>query len=195
MSYKQLLLCLALALLGGCGAAGTGAPATPVAATTPNVAATPVTTPTTIATSAATAAATSTGGLGEAPLPNDALLSLRRSGGFAGIDETITIHSDGTVATVKLSGREEADSATTRHPGGAAAASELMQQIAATGLLDLPVANETAAVPCCDRILTTLSLDAAGQLRTYRTFDGDDTLEPALAETLQLIEAFVAASA
>jgi hypothetical protein len=138
---------------------------------------------------------------------------LHQTGGFAGIDDTTTIWTDGRIE--KSRAKPAGEVTMMQLGGGAADVAALQASIEATGILDLPASEKEAAqsgsrlnnsgppavansgptgiVPCCDRISTTLTLMFTTPPRGYTTFDGDNP-PPALTSTLTLVNDAIAAA-
>lgn len=123
-----------------------------------------------------------------APQPSPAgelVATLQRSGGIAGATETFVVQGDGTVA-VGLTTRQA--------EGGAEAAADLANRIAATGIYDVAPGQYMPANTCCDRYTYDLTLVRDGQRYHYVTMDGAENAPPALMETISLIQQYVASA-
>jgi hypothetical protein len=99
--------------------------------------------------------------------PEQVFVSLRLSGGITARDQTTVIRGDGTVETSGQSTRTLV--------GGAQAAGELRDRLAATGVYSVAPGEYLPADPCCDRITYELTLVRGGKSYRYVTMDATDS--------------------
>lgn len=112
-------------------------------------------------------------------------ITLKRSGGIAGRNETFSLKPDGTVTT---------GTQTKQADGGAAAAAKLAGAIAATGIYNVAPGKYMSADTCCDRYIYELTLVAGGQTFSFTTIDGYNQTPSALLQTLGLIQQYIVAA-
>ena len=109
-------------------------------------------------------------------------VTFKRSGGIAGVNEVFALNSDGTII---------ARGQTKQVEGGRAAASELAQKIAATGIYQVPPDRYMPLNRCCDRFTYELTLVKDGRTYTYMTMDSTENAPPALLQTLALVHQYI----
>lgn len=115
------------------------------------------------------------------------LVTYRKTGGITVATQAYTILDDGNVVfQIEPNGV-----AYTSHSGGASAQT-LMDQIAATGIYDIPPRAASSAVPCCDRYRYMVTLYPNGEPTTYSTYDGDASAPQPLLTVVSLIEDYIA---
>lgn len=116
---------------------------------------------------------------------NQVIATLQRSGGIAGKTETFVVQGNGTVSVGLASRQAE---------GGAEAAADLANRLAATGIYDVAPGKYMPENTCCDRYTYDLTLVKDGQKYHYVTMDGTENAPPALLETISLIQQYVASA-
>ncbi|HYN89281.1 MAG TPA: hypothetical protein VER55_12150 [Ardenticatenaceae bacterium] len=128
---------------------------------------------------AASPAPTATQPTTPAPEAGDEIIAeLTRSGGFEGTTDTFVLRGDGTVEVGTESRSAE---------GGAAAATELLNDLEATGIYAVEPGEYLPKDTCCDRFTYDLTLYRDGESFHYVTIDAAEEAPPALFETIGLI--------
>jgi len=113
-------------------------------------------------------------------LPQGAVIVLRRSGGFAGLDEEWTLYDDGTV-TAK-DGRQWQTSPEE--------VSTLLEGLEALGFFELEAAP-SPVIPCCDRFSYELTAVAGERVHTAATYDGATDTPAGLWQAIEVVTEFL----
>jgi len=157
----------------------------------------PTVAPTSVPTSAPASAPTATP---RAPLPpgvtivpiaptpsTSADIILRRSGGIAGVSDTMTLKPDGTVIVEQRTG-----SKTLRALDGPASYAALLSKIEATGIYSVAPGRYWPSAPCCDRFAMELTLNRNGQALVFATVQATPNVPQPMLDCFQLILQYVA---
>lgn len=122
-----------------------------------------------------------------APTPSASTdIVLRRSGGIAGVSETMTLKSDGTVTVEQRNG-----SKTLRALDGAASYTALLGKIEATGIYNVAPGRYWPADPCCDRFAMEMTLKRNGQSLVFATVQATPGVPQAMLDCFALILQYV----
>jgi hypothetical protein len=114
------------------------------------------------------------------PLPEGAALSFHRSGGFAGVDETWLVYTDGRVVSPDGSERRVE----------AGQVSGLLADLTAAGFFKLDPAYKPQNL-CCDRFTYELIARSGELANRMSAVEGVEDTPPALLSSIQLVEAFL----
>lgn len=175
---RLLLLVLGLLVLlvgGGCAAASPQATHS-VAATATRISAAATAPSAGVATTAATA-----GAKGEPQREGAAVLVYRRTGGFAGVDESWTVYEDGRV--VDAAGKEAAVDVT--------ALADVIAEARLSGFFDLQLAVDRKSV-CADCFTYQLELSVGEQRNAVAFKDAQEDVPEAIWNLLASVQALVA---
>ena len=112
--------------------------------------------------------------------PRPVFVSLQLSGGIAARDQTVVIRGDGTVETTGQPTRTLA--------GGAQAAMDPRDRLAATGVYEVAPGEYLPANTCCDRITYELTLVRNGKTYRYVTMDATDSAPRAIFSALTAVQ-------
>ncbi|MCB0194961.1 MAG: hypothetical protein KDJ65_23630 [Anaerolineae bacterium] len=114
------------------------------------------------------------------PISDRPVIELKRSGGFAGREETFVIYADGRIEN-EAQGTFQADPQ---------ALETLLSDAATDGFFDLGD-SYLSRDPCCDRFTYELTLRHNGQEKSVTTIDDADNPPPALVSTLEAVNLFL----
>ncbi|MBI5876763.1 MAG: hypothetical protein HZB53_03860 [Chloroflexi bacterium] len=114
---------------------------------------------------------------------------LRRSGGIAGVSDTLTLKADGTVIVEQRTGPK-----TLHAVDGAVAYTALLGKLEATGIYNVAPGRYWPADPCCDRFAMELTLHRNGQTLVFATVQGTPGVPQPMLDCFQLILQYVASA-
>lgn len=178
MKYITLILPLILLLLPACNRSAPTAP-TAVPSPAPTIAA-PLPSPTApVFESPLSSGETETPTA--QPQPDEPVIEFKRSGGFAGREETFLIYADGRVESNGQAGVQI----------DAAEVEAVLSHADAAGFFQLDE-SYLAQNPCCDRFTYQLTLRYGGQEHSVVTIDDADKPPAALQSTLEAVDTLIA---